>query len=79
MKSLPLLCLALPLLTACLPAKPDLSTRPLVGCVANAEITKEDQQKAAGEVKQLAPDSVIANTIVPDWIRMRNANRVCAK
>ena len=76
-------CLALTLLTACLPGKPDLSSPPttgkLVGCVVNIEVSKEDQKDAARELNTLREDSVIGNTIVPDWVRMRKANAACAQ
>jgi hypothetical protein len=74
-------CLALTLLTACQPGrpKPDLTTAQLVGCVANLEVSASDQADAARELNTLKEDSVIANTVVPDWIRMRQANKACAK
>jgi phosphoribosylformylglycinamidine (FGAM) synthase PurS component len=69
------------LLTACQPGtpKPNLSTAQLVGCVANLDVSKEDQADAGRELNTLKEDSVIANTIVPDWIRMRAANKSCIK
>jgi hypothetical protein len=65
-------------LTLCQPEPPDLSTAHLVGCVANAPVTKQDQARAAAEVNSMKPDSVVANVIVPDWVRMRAANTACA-
>jgi hypothetical protein len=66
-------------LPACQPQKPDLSTIRLVGCVANLPVSAADQKDAAAEINRLPGNSVIANTIVPDWIRMRDANTACAK
>jgi hypothetical protein len=69
------------LLTACQPGRPspNLTTAKLVGCVANLDVSKEDQADAARELNTLKEDSVIGNTIVPDWIRMRDANKRCAQ
>jgi len=47
--------------------------------VANIPVSTADQADAAREINTLKADSVIANTIVPDWIRMRQANNACAK
>jgi hypothetical protein len=73
----PLPFLGLTLLTGCLQGTPKPS--PLVGCVANTPVSAADLADAGRELNRLPEDSVIANTVVPDWIRMRDANKRCAQ
>jgi hypothetical protein len=68
------------LLTGCGQAPPDPATpRVEIQCGTNAEISKEQQAKAADEIDALPQGSIIAEIIVPDWGRMRDENRACRK
>jgi uncharacterized protein YgbK (DUF1537 family) len=55
------------------PAKP----RAIVVCGTVANITKAQQAQAASEIEKLPADSVVANIIIPDWVRQRDDVRAC--
>jgi hypothetical protein len=67
-----------PLLIGCVtaPREPPAPTI-VVSCGKVAPIDKSVMTKAADELDKLPADSVVANIIVPDWLRMRDENRAC--
>jgi hypothetical protein len=48
-------------------------------CGSNATIQPEVQRRVAAEMELLPSTSVIRNVILPDWLRMRDENRACAR
>lgn len=64
------------LLSAC---NPEQAERIVVRCGHLAGMTSAEQLRAAAELRRLPAGSVIAETIVPDWIRMRDEARACAR
>lgn len=75
---MPLPVLAALLLGGCAteqPKPPD--PRVIVKCGTLAQISKEQQQKAAEELDGLSNPSVIAEIIIPDWLRLRDEIRAC--
>lgn len=62
-------------LTGC---TPEQMQTVLVQCGTVAGLTKAQQAQAAAELRKLPPGSIIADVIVPDWIRSRDEARACA-
>ena len=69
---MPALATATLLLTGCQTVQP----KPVCGTVV--PIDQATQARAAVELRSLPAGSVIATTIVPDWIRQRDEARACA-
>jgi hypothetical protein len=50
----------------------------IVQCGHLAGLSKQQQALAMAELRKLPPGSVVGDTIVPDWLRMRDEIRACA-
>jgi len=74
---LSLILVTLPL-GGCLTASPEIAQRIVVRCGSVAQVSKAQQQQAAKELRALPPGSVVAEVIVPDWLRQRDEARACA-
>lgn len=46
-------------------------------CGSNRVWTKEDQSALRSELRGLPAGSLIVGQLAPDWLRMRDANRIC--
>lgn len=47
-------------------------------CGTNSVWTPEDQLALKAELKPLPASSLIRGKLAPDWLRMRDGNRICA-
>jgi hypothetical protein len=71
------LLIALPLLSGCMTARPDVRPIVTVKCASVKAISGSQQKAAAQELDALPQNSVIANVIVPQWVQMRDEARAC--
>jgi starvation-inducible outer membrane lipoprotein len=73
MRSTLILLAATTLLSACQTVPRDIVLR----CGTIKDLSKEEQARAAEELRKLPPGTVIGGFIVPDWLRMRDEIRAC--